>query len=176
MTVNDRLPTFWEWFFKGTGEAPGYARVANRWLIFHFAVGAFLSWIVPLSPATIAEKVLIPLLGIFIGLTFSWAGNAHSLLQSKEVKRLSENRKGGISEYVFTFQLCILVLLLTVTCWVIPGASIEYPFARGFVLINWALTVGLFSLLSLSLRTSWQAVLGANMLLLARVQMLGSKD
>jgi hypothetical protein len=160
------------WFLKGTGERAGLRRLFDGWLIVHIAIGTALSYFVQRPIGDIAEKALIPMMAIFVGLTFSWAGNAHALLQSKEIIKLGENRPGGVFEYVYTFQLCILVMLLTIVAWVVP--LLNLPFLLGnFVtldIFNKGASAFLFSLISIALRTSWQAVLGANMLLLIRVQ------
>lgn len=170
--MKNRLPGFWTWFFRGTGERAGLRRLLDGWLIVHIAIGVTLALIVQRPIWDVAEKALIPMMAIFVGLTFSWAGNAHALLQSKEVRKLSENRVGGIFEYVYTFQLCILVMLLTIMAWVVPILSIPF-FLSDFITLNHfnkGASAFLFSMISLAFRTSWQAVLGANMLLLIRVQ------
>lgn len=168
------LPGFWCWFLAGAGGRAGYRRLVNRWLVLHVVVGAALATLVDLRVEDVAEKALIPLLAILVGLTFSWAGNAHALLQSDEIIELANNRDGGIAEYIFTFQLCILVILVTIACWVIPSLQLPY-------LLKWLVPQSrfdrvaacvLYALVSLAVRTSWQAVLGANMLLLSRVRML----
>lgn len=121
----------------------------------------------------VAEKALLPLMAIFVGLTFSWAGNAHALLQSREVLAVASERKGGIFEYVYTFQLCILIILSVVVIWVIPLLGLPYlvPKDFGFITFNFLTKCLLYGSLSLAFRCSWQAVLGANMLLLIRARL-----
>ena len=170
--MKTRLPGFWEWLLRGTGERAGVRRLFDGWAIVHLAVGAVLVLLIHRPIGEIAEKALFPMMAIFVGLTFSWAGNAHALLQSNEVIKLGKARPGGVFEYVYTFQLCILVMLFTITIWIIP--VLKLPFLIGGVIglatFNQIATGLLFALLSLALRTSWQAVLGANMLLIIRVQ------
>jgi hypothetical protein len=170
--VNNKLPGFWVWFFRGTGERAGLWRLFDSWLIAHVVIGTALAYLVQRPIGDVAEKALIPMMAIFVGLTFSWAGNAHALLQSKEVVNLGKSRSGGIFEYVYTFQLCILVMLLTIIAWVVPLLNLPF-LLNGFIaldIFNRLASVVLFTLISLAFRTSWQAVLGANMLLLIRVK------
>lgn len=172
--MTSRLPTFWLWFYRGSGGVPGYARVVNRWLIFHCVAGLGAAALVEVNVEEIAKGGLLPLMAILVGLTFSWAGNAHGVMQSSEIcERVSRNR-GGIADYVFTFQLCVLINVVTICAWTIPMLKVPYllpalmpqRFFDGFALAF------LFSLVSLAIRTGWHAVLGANMLLLMRVSLM----
>lgn len=171
--MNSPLPTFWKWFYQGAGGRPGFRRLINGWLLFHVGIAVVLTELISAPVAVVAEKTLLPVMAIFVGLTFSWAGNAHALLQSDEIIDLAKNRKGGIAEYVFTFQLSILVLLVAIGLWVLPSLQLPYVLEsvggrREAELLG---EIILYAVLSISLRTSWQAVLGANMLLLVRAEL-----
>lgn len=168
--VTERLPTFWQWLLRGNGGLPGIRRVANGWAFLHLAIGTLLAYMVSTPVDQVAEKALIPLLAIFVGLTFSWAGNAHALLQSNEIINFSTRRMGGIAEYIFTFQLCILIILITICLWLIPSLHLRYLLGELIPIssFNCAASAALYGFLSLAIRTSWQAVLGVNMLLLSR--------
>lgn len=176
--VATKLPEFWRWFITGTGGRAGYRRIVNRWLLVHIAIGLVLAFSISASIVDVASRALLPLMAILIGITFSWAGNAHALLQSNEIIKLATKRLGGIAEYIFTFQLCILVILVTMALWVAP--FLELPYLLDSVLRRESFDVlssaVLYGLLSLAIRTSWHAVLGANMLLLARVQLMQPPD
>lgn len=172
--VISSLPKFWDWFLRGTGAKAGYRRVIDRWLLLHALIGLLGARFIRADLIDIAEAALLPLMAIFVGLTFSWAGNANSLLQSSEVVAFSKKRVGGVAEYIFTFQLSILVILVSVVCWIVP--SLELPFLLGSYLslpdFNAFAASVLYALLSLSFRTCWQAVLGANMLLLVKARLM----
>lgn len=166
-----RLPTFWRWFWRGNGEKPGARRLVGWHSIIHLVVGFLAAWVVAKPLNEVAAQALLPLIAIFVGLTFSWAGNAHAILQSREVMKIAGSRPGGIAEYVFTFQLCILVVLFSVSAWILPILNTKYLLEDiiDIETFNYCAGVALYALISLAFRTSWQAVLGANMLLLARV-------
>jgi hypothetical protein len=143
-------------------------------MFLHVLVGVLGASLINRDLADVAQTALLPLMAIFVGLTFSWAGNAHSLLQSNEVIALSRTRMGGIAEYIFAFQLSILVILVAVLCWIIPSFKLRFILDGTFQVrdFNLLAAVLLYAVLSLSFRTSWQAVLGANMLLLIRARLL----
>src|SRR5690606_9992672 len=105
---------------------PGYRRIVDRWLLLHLSVGGLISSFAGITLGDASQAVLLPLMAVFVGLTFSWAGNAHALLQSSEIIQLASGRSGGIAEYIFTFQLSILIVLVTLLGWIIP--LLELPF------------------------------------------------
>lgn len=121
---------------------------------------------VPLREA--ASTVLLPLVGILIGLTFAWAGTAQALLQTTEIDRLSQHHPGGLEEYVYTYQLAILVVLATLVAWGVAGLGIldrPCPWACPRVVYR-STAASLFALASLTLRECWHVVLGAQRMLL----------
>lgn len=162
--------SFWRWLTRGTGAGAGLRRLVDAWLPFHFVVGGVIAQLVSLTIREAANAVLLPLAGILIGLTFAWAGNAQALLQASEIEDLSEKRKGGFEEYVFTFQLAVLILLATLVAWGLGGLGVFerqcfWPCSSTPYFVAKAL---LFALASLALRECWHVVVGAQVLLLVR--------
>jgi hypothetical protein len=114
---------FWKWFFKGNFELgteprggkskPGIYSYLDKWLAFHLLVGIILMVLVPIRVNEAATSILLPLAGIFIGLTFAWGGNAVSLMQSEEINKIADYQNGGLQVYAFKFQSAILILLIT---------------------------------------------------------------
>jgi len=162
--------SFWRWMAKGSGSKPGYRRLVNKWLVFHLAVGAVFALIVPVTLATAASTVLLPLAGILIGLSFAWAGNAQALLQASEVEEMTEFHPGRFTEYVFAYQAAILAILVTLVFWAIAGFEVfdkqwPTPVHKKLYLATKVLA---FTLSSLTLRECWHVVLGAQWMLLSK--------
>src|SRR5690242_12776613 len=91
---NDKPRSFWRWFFLASRRS-GWRKFADWWLLVHLVVAIMLSVLVPATLKEAASTVLLPLVGILIGLSFAWAGNAQALLQTEEIERLSEYHPGG---------------------------------------------------------------------------------
>ena len=166
------MATFWRWFFHGTGAGSGLGRFWNRWLLFHLGVGLGLAALVPVPLAEAAHRILLPLAGIFVGLTFAWAGNAQALLQVSEIEELGAAHEGGFAEYAFTFQMAVLALLVALVAWGVAGLGVfdrpcwwDCP-----VLTPMLPQILLYGMSSLVLRECWHVVLGAQLLLLSRHQ------
>lgn len=172
---------FWKWFFKGNFEfgseikgvksRPGIYSYLDVWLIFHIVVGVILMVLVPIQVHEAATSILLPLAGIFIGLTFAWGGNAVSLMQSEEMNKIADHQDGGLQVYAFKFQSAILILLITMVIWGLAGLKVFeslykentinplYSFVEFF----------LYFLMSLTIRDCWHVVMGAqSMVLLQR--------
>jgi len=161
---------YWHWFFYGSGDRPGYTRILNKWIMVHLVVGVVLSLLVQITLESSASTVLFPLAGIFVALTFAWAGNTMALMQSQEMKELAKHRPGGFAEYVFTYQTAILVILVTLVLWGLAGLKIydmAWPGSKAKILY-FMVKAFLFSLSSLTLRECWHVVMGAQWMLLVQ--------
>jgi len=166
--MNDKhLISYWQWLVKGSGGKAGCRRIFDKWLLLHIPIGVLLAFLVPLSLEACANTVLLPLAGILVGLSFAWAGNAHALLQTEEITRLSEHHEGGFVEYVFIYQTAILTILTTLICWGLAGLGIYdrvWPTSCS-VKLYFAIKTLMFVISSLTLRECWQAVSGTHWML-----------
>lgn len=153
---------------EGSGAKPGYRRLINVWSILHFVVGFGLSSVVRVDLVTAANAVLLPLVGILVGLSFAWAGNAQALLQVSEIEEITDFHEGGFSEYVFVYQAAIFTILFTLVAWALAGLGVfdqTWPMPTS-ELTYFGIKVILFTLSSLTLRECWHVVLGAQWMLL----------
>lgn len=174
---------YWKWLIfglpydeypNGSGEkhhanrSSGISIYFNKWMIFHAIVGFLLMYFVPMKMNDAARSILLPLAGIFIGLTFAWGANAISLMQSEEINILARFRPGGLREYLFRYQTAILVLLLTMVAWGLAGLNVfESIYCdHRFKILYAAIEVFLFFLISLSIRECWHVVIGAQSMIL----------
>jgi hypothetical protein len=161
---------YWKWLFVGAdGHRPGCARFLDRWLFLHLLVGVGMAYVVPVSLSQAANAVLLPLAGIFIGLSFAWGGNANALLQTEEILDVSRHVAGGLAEYAYVYATAILILLATVAIWGIAGLDVfdkVWPTHDSF----WygAISGLTYGVSSVALRECWHVVLGAQYLLLSR--------
>ena len=166
------MTTFWSWLFKGSGNGAGLKRFLDRWMLLHIAVGLALAFLIPIPLKDAAVTLLLPVAGIFIGLSFAWGGNAQALLQSTEIENMSSFRDGGYVEYVYIFQAAILLILVTLILWAIAGLGVfdmVWPTCSNHYLY-FLISFLLFFFSSLTMRECWHVVLGAQSMLLARFQ------
>ena len=159
---------FWKWLFLGLKDKPGISNFLNWILLLHIGVGLFLATFIDVSLYEAAKTVLLPLAGIFIGLSFAWAGNAQAMLKESEIERFADFHRDGIRTYVYTFQLAILVILLTLIAWGLAGLKFfELPvFSNSCV--KYGIEAMLYFLASLTMRECWHVVIGSQILILSR--------
>jgi hypothetical protein len=164
-----KIPKFWHWLIFGCGGTPGFARITDRWILLHAFIGLALAFYVPASLQDAAISILVPLAGLLIGLSFAWAANAQALLQSEEIEEITKNTAGGFPDYVYSFLLAVLVVLVSLSIWGLAGLGIYdkvWPTATSACYFS--VKAVLYLLLSLTIRTSWHVVLGSQSLLLMR--------
>lgn len=161
---------FWDWLRRGSGAGPGYRRVLDWWLVLHLLCGLGLGVAAVDCLKEISRAVLLPLAGVLVGLAFAWAGNAQALLQTEQIQEMTNFRVGGFAEYVYTYQLAILVLLVTLSFWGLCAIGIwddRWPRCTFFWPYLAVKTIA-FGMLSLSIRECWHVVLGAQLMLILR--------
>lgn len=162
--------SFWAWFFKGSGAGPGVLKIIDRWLLVHVFIGVIIAALSPTEMCSAAKGLLLPLASIFVGLSFAWGGNAQALLQTKEIEDLTQKHKGGFEEYIYTYQLSILLILTALVSWGMAGLDIfdkVWP-TKESTTAYFLLESSLFFLASLAIRECWHVVLGAHAMLLAK--------
>lgn len=162
--------SYWHWLFHGSGAGAGVRRFFDWWLALHALIGAAFACLLPMTLQTAGVSLLLPLAGVFIGLTFAWGGNAQALLQSSELTRLSSYRAGGYEEYLYTYQSAVLLILITLCLWGIAGLGLfdnVWPRDRTSTWYR-AVVCVLFFFSSVTVRECWQVVVGSQAMLLAR--------
>lgn len=159
------MPTFSTWFFS-CEKYNGFRRVINCKLFRDLLVGLVLAKIIETPAHEIANTVLIPITGTLIGLTFAWAGNAQSLLESEEIKNLSESHPGGYITYLYTYQLSVLFLIIVVVIWSLAGLHVWDYFARTKnYQVLYAIRAFYFMITTTSLRICWNVVSSVSFLM-----------
>lgn len=159
-------PSYWKWLFRGLNDKPGIHSFLDRWLPFHIIVGVVLAFWVDIPLHESARALVFPLAGIFVGLSFAWAGNAQALLQTDEIEKLFPFTPDGIESYIYAFQTAILLILIVLVSWGLAGLKV-FDFCGNIILIL-IIEFFLFFLSSLAIRECWQVVLGSQMLILIR--------
>ena len=158
--------SFWNWLLIGLEGRPGYRKFWNIWLVVHVLLGILIAKVVEIPVSEAAQTILLPMAGIFVGLSCAWIGIAIALLREPEIELLSEHHPDGVETYVYTFQLAVLVILMSLVCWGLAGLEIFDFEAENNVELSFALETTLYFLASLTLRECWQIVVAGQILVL----------
>ena len=159
---------FCKWLFRGLRSGPGYRQFISAWLIVQVAVSVGLAAAVEAPIHDAAQAVLLPLIGIFVGLSLAWVGNSQALLQASEIEKLAEYHPDGILTYVYTFQLAILVLLTTVVSWGLAALGVFGAPFMSHAVVQFGIETGLYLLTTLAVRECWDVVKSSQLLVLSR--------
>lgn len=159
------MDSFWKWLFFGSGSAPaGIRNLFNKFIIAHVIVAICAENFIRSDPFTFAGKALFPAASILIGMSMAWTTRASTILQSKELREALFTRDRPAEDYIYGFQLAILVVIsMVVFVAIMAGGGVDIrilgsprdEFASGF----W-----MYFILSLSLRECWGVVNFTNML------------
>ncbi len=157
--------SFWRWWFRY-----GTTRYFDRWLLVHIVFGYFLATNVTMNFEHAASVIVIPLVGVLVGLSFAWAGNALAMLQSTELALMASKNPRGMKDYLYTYQAAILALIVCIVLWSLVALGLHHiklfaglsPFQ---IILG---KMGFFALSSLSIRECWQIVLSTQWLLLSK--------
>ena len=159
---------FWRWLTRGLNNRSGLYQLWDFWLVAHIMIGVGVAIAVEVPMHEAARVFLLPLVAIFVGLSFAWVGSAQALLQEPEIEALAEYHSDGICTYVYTFQLAILIILVTLVMWGLAGLRVfdNSLMCREEVQISIESTLYFFA--SLTLRECWHVVIGSQELILIR--------
>lgn len=153
-------------------------------MFFHLIIGFGLGFGGQIEAKDAASTILLPLAGIFVGLSFAWIGNTQAILKENEIEELMYRHQDGIEAYVYTYQLAILVILTTLIAWGVAGLGIS-RISSGVCLISVLgvdsffcklATATLFALASATVRECWHIVLSSQMFILSRFKIRNHKQ
>lgn len=159
---------FWQWFFRGLNARPGYRQLIDWWSAAYVALGWIAAKVVNVPVHEAAETILLPLAGIFIGLSFAWIGSAQALLKDSEIEKLAEHHADGIESYVYTFQLGILTILVTLSLWAMAGLRVFDHIWLKSGSTQLAIETLLYLLAGLTLRECWDVVKASQIMIIVR--------
>ena len=159
---------FWRWLLLGLRDRPGYRLLLDRWLVVHIATGILMALLIGVSIHEAARTILLPLAGVFIGLSFAWAGNAQALLKESEIEKVAECHPDGIQTYVYTFQLAILIILITLVAWGLAGLKVFDAEILSNSVVQTSIEALLYFLASITLRECWHVVMASQLMILSR--------
>ena len=103
-------------------------------------------------------------------MSFAWVGTAQAILQGTDADPIIDQHEGGAENYVYTFQLAILVILVAMVAWGVAATGVLERTCF-WSCPSWlfpATVATLFALASLTIRECWQVVVGAQLLLLVQ--------
>lgn len=166
---------FWHWLIIGdrsssrshevASKSPGIYKLFNVWSIIYICIAIYITNTFVIELKVLAASMLLPAAGLFIGVAFAWGGNAHAILQTKEIEELAQYKDGGFEDYAYTFQLSMLIVLLTITLWTLAGIGIFENLPSPYIQY---VTIFILSLSAIAIRECWHIIVGSTELLIMK--------
>lgn len=158
---------FWRWFAER-----GLRSFWDRWLVVHLLIGIALAFLVRERLSEVAKVAFLPFASILVGLAFAWGGNAVAVLQTPEMQLVGSHPEDPTRyrSWVFSYQLAILVILVTLLVWALLAVGIanEHPLLFRHEAARVVGRTAAFALSSIAVRECWQVVLTTHRILLQR--------
>lgn len=166
---NNRLD-FWHWFFVGNGYKPGYRRLVDKYTIIDAIVGIILTSTVSVTLKDAAAIILLVLIGIFVCSSI-YCSLVLREFGTKETTLFLEKHRGGVTEHFFILQTVALVMLGCIVLWGLAGLGILANVIATESIVYIGVSLVLYAMLSLSVRTCWEATSYAHHILFTKIQM-----
>ena len=159
------MDTFWKWLRCGSADGPaGIRNIINLYLPVHVMIAGLASWLIKRDPFSFASKALFPAASILIGMSLAWTTRAATILQTKELRDALFSKERPAEDYVYGFQLSILVIIIMVTYVATMAGGGLSLCVFGQKADQAVSGFWLYFLLSLALRECWGVVNFTNML------------
>lgn len=169
------MVSFWKWFFVGANGGPaGFRNIVNSYLFLHFATSALCLLFINSNPFDFAGKALFPAASILVGMSLAWTTRASTILQSPDLRSALFQSDRSAEDYVYAFQLAILVVIVMVVCVAIMAGGGIAVSVFGAKWDEYVAGAVLYFLLSLALRECWGVVNFTNML--SMLEYIRTKD
>lgn len=159
MSKRISIPSFWTWLVLGIDGPAGLSRVFRPTMYGDFLFGTVAYLIVGANIDKVADQILLPASSIFFAIAVAWANNVMSLATSKQIFEISKRNPSGIAEYVYPFQLSMLVMLFILGVWGAIAVDVHLGLIDkplndlevGFLIV-------IFGTISAAIRIVWQTI------------------
>lgn len=144
----------------------GYRLLVNWWLLFHAVVSVLLTFGLVSNGFEFASKALFPAASVLVGMAFAWTTRASTILNNKEFRREVITDENPLVDYVYGFQLSVLILFLCIIYLAImaAGGFSFVVYSREFS--QKSSTFFMFMLISMTVRECWAVINFTNLLTL----------
>lgn len=159
------ITSFWKWFFfPEKDHKTGWKLLFTWWMAIDIMVAGFLTYYLSIDGFAFAAKTLFPAASILVSMAVAWTARASTILNDREFsdKIFVQNRP--IEEYVYSYQLSLLILISVVVYVAIMAAGglkfcvWDFEFSRNIS------SFWLYFLLSLAIRECWAVINFSNLL------------
>lgn len=161
------IDSFWKWLAVGSqGSSPGWRNIVNLFLPVHLVIGYVCMQLIQTDPYEFARTALFPAASILVGLSLAWTTRASTALQNKNLRDKLITDYRPAEDYVFGYQLAILVIIgMVVYICVMAAGGLDIS-VFGKDIDKYLSGYWMYTAISVALRECWGVVNFTNMLTL----------
>ena len=161
------IDTFWKWLAFGCEKSqPGWRNLLNWFLIVHVVIATAATVLIKTNPFKFAGTALFPAASSLVSMSLAWTTRASAVLQNAELRAKLMSQSRPAEDYVYGYQLAILMIILMVLYVSVMAAGGLKVVALGEPYDTYFSGFFMYLLISLSLRECWGVVTFTNMLTL----------
>ncbi len=108
------IEEFWPWFRAKSGRKIGYRLLLSKWVLLDLTIALLLVFGLSVDGFSFAQRALFPAASILAGMAFAWTARASTILNNREFRERIISEQNPLSDYVYGFQMAILILFCCV--------------------------------------------------------------
>ena len=152
------IEEFWPWFRNRSRRKVGYRLLLNRWLVCDAIIAAILTYGLLIDGFGFAAKALFPAASILVGMAFAWTSRASTILNSEDFRSRLITEKNPLEDYIYGFQLSILILITCVIYLAIMSAGGFNFYIYSREASRTMSSFFMYSLICLTIRECWSII------------------
>ncbi|WP_134095059.1 hypothetical protein [Novosphingobium sp. PhB55] len=159
------IETFWRWLISRQARGrTGLSLLISRWIFVDAAVAVTAVLLLKVDGFQFASKALFPAASILVSMSVAWTARGSSVINDKKFRDKILNDDRPLEDYVYGYQLSLLVIMITVvyiSIMAVGGINVTFINEKTSILVSgfW-----LYFLLSMSVRSCWSVIDFSNML------------
>lgn len=152
------IKSFWSWMFSFRGEKRGLRLLVSWWILIDCLTAGILTFGLNVDGFHFAQIALFPAASILMGMAVAWTAQATVIVSSKDFQDKIITDERPLEDYIYGYQLSILILFITIGFMAImsAGGFNFYVYDQNFSQITSSFS--LFFLVCMSTRECWSIV------------------
>lgn len=160
------IEKYWPWLCAKSGRKVGYRLLLNKWLLLDLIIAGLLTFGLRVTGFEFAQKALFPAASILAGMAFAWTARASTILNNTDFRNRIISEKNPLSDYVYGFQMSIMLLFLCVIYIAIMASGGFNFFIFSPYVSSVLSSLFMYFLISLTIRECWGVINFTNLLTL----------
>lgn len=159
------IETFWHWLlFRAEGKSSGWKLLFGWKNLADVAIAATMTFALSVDGFEFAAKALFPAASIFVSMSIAWTSRAATIINDKNFREKIVRSERPLEDYVYGFQLSLLIIMITVVYIAIMAAGGFKFYIYNEFLSRMFSSIFMYIMIVWSVRECWSVVNFTNLL------------